>query len=72
MMNFNPMQMMQMLQNMQQFKSNPAGILQQRGLNVPGGMNDPQAIINYLTKSGQVPQSRIQAIMQMMGGGRNF
>ena len=67
MMNFNPMQMMQLMQNMQQLKNNPAAILQQRGLNVPGGMNDPQAIINYLTQSGQVPQSRIQAMMQMMG-----
>ena len=66
-MNFNPMMMMQMMQSMQQLKNNPAAILQQRGLNVPQGMNDPQAIINYLTQSGQVPQSRIQAMMQMAG-----
>lgn len=72
MMNFNPMMMMQMMQNMQQLKSNPMAILQQRGLNVPQGLNDPQAIINHLVQSGQVPQSRIQAMMQMMGGGRNF
>jgi len=49
-----------------QLRQNPAALLQQAGLNIPSGMNDPQQIIQHLLQSGQVPQQRYQQIMQMM------
>ena len=49
-----------------QLRQNPAALLQQAGLNIPSGMNDPQQIIQHLLNSGQVPQQRYQQIMQMM------
>lgn len=60
----NPMQMMQKI------KSDPAGVLRQRGLNIPGGLNDPQQIVNHLIQSGQIPQNRLTWAMQMMQGRR--
>lgn len=54
-------------QLLQQIKANPAQMLQQRGLNIPAGMNNPNQIINHLIQSGQVPQNRLTQIMQMMG-----
>jgi hypothetical protein len=57
----------QMGQLLQQIKANPAQMLQQRGLNIPAGMNDPNQIINHLIQSGQVPQNRLTQIMQIMG-----
>ena len=59
--NMNPMQMMN------QLRSNPSAVLKQRGLNVPMGMNNPQQIVQHLIQSGQVPNARLQQIMQMMG-----
>jgi hypothetical protein len=56
----NPMQMIQ------QLRSNPAQILAQAHLNVPQNMmGNPQQIINHLVQSGQVPQGRVNAAMQM-------
>lgn len=56
----NPMQMVQ------QLKSNPAQMLNQAHLNVPQNMmNNPQQIVNHLVQSGQIPQQRLQAAMQM-------
>ena len=56
----NPMQMVQ------QLKQNPAQMLNQAHLNVPQNMmNDPQQIVNHLVQSGQIPQQRLQAAMQM-------
>lgn len=63
-------QQMNPQQMVQQIKSNPAAMLQQRGLNIPGGMNDPQQIANYLIQSGQIPQSRLTWAIQMMQGRR--
>lgn len=57
----NPMQMVQQLQ------ANPAAMLRSRGLNIPDGMSNPQQIVQHLVQSGQVPNSRLQQIMQMMG-----
>ena len=57
----NPQQMLA------QIKSNPAGVLKQRGLSIPDGMTNPQQIIQHLVSSGQVPQSRYMRAMQMMG-----
>lgn len=56
----------QMGQLVQQIKSNPAAMLQQRGFNIPAGMNNPQHIINHLISSGQVPQSRYAQLLQNM------
>lgn len=52
---------------LQRIKADPAGVLRQRGLNVPNGMNNPQAIINHLVQSGQVPQNRLTMALQMLG-----
>lgn len=56
----NPMQLMN------QLRANPAALLRQRGLNVPDGMNDPQAIINHLLQTGQISNSRLQMAQMMM------
>ena len=63
-MNFNPFLFSQQL--ISQIRQNPAGMLQQAGLNIPSGMNDPQQILQHLLNSGQVPQQRYQQIMQMV------
>lgn len=55
-------------QLIQQIKSDPAGMLRQKGLSIPAGMNNPQQIIQHLIQSGQVPQARYQQVMQMMQG----
>lgn len=52
-------------QLVQQIKSDPAGMLRQKGLTIPAGMNNPQQIVQYLLNSGQVPQARYQQAMQM-------
>lgn len=57
----------QMGQLVQQIKSNPAAMLQQRGFNIPAGLNNPQQIINHLISSGQVPQSRYMQLLQRFG-----
>ena len=54
-------------QLLQQLRADPAGMLKQRGLNIPAGMNNPQQIISHLVQSGQVPNARLQQIVQMMG-----
>lgn len=54
-------------QMLQSLKSDPSGMLQKAGLTIPAGMSDPRQIINHLLSSGQVPQSRITQLMQMMG-----
>ena len=50
-----------------QLKSDPSGILQRAGLNVPAGMNDPRQIINHLLQSGQITNPRLQMAQKMMG-----
>lgn len=58
----NPMNLMQMLQ---QFKANPMQMLMQRGMNVPQGISDPNAILNHLLQTGQINQNQINAAYQM-------
>ena len=54
------------LQNaLSQLRSNPSAILRQAGLNIPEGMNDPQAIIGHLIQSGQINQSKLAQAQQM-------
>lgn len=54
-------------QILQQLQQDPAGMLKQKGLTIPQGMTNPQQIVNHLISSGQVPNARLQQIMQMMG-----
>lgn len=53
-------------QMMQQLQANPAAMLKQAGLTIPGGMKDPQQIINHLLQSGQIPQAKYQQAVQML------
>ena len=53
-------------QMMQQLQENPAAMLKQAGLTIPGGMKDPQQIINHLLQSGQIPQAKYQQAVQML------
>ena len=65
--NSHPQQPMNPMQRLQALKQNPSGVLQQAGLNVPDGMNNPQQIIQHLIQSGQVPQNRYTQVLQMLG-----
>ena len=60
----NPIQVFQMLN---QIKTNPMGILSQR-FNIPNevNVNDPNEIFNHLLSSGQVQQSQIDSIKNML------
>lgn len=61
----NPMNLMQMFQS---FRANPAQFLIQRKLNVPQDlMNDPNAIINHLLRTGQISQEAVNRAYQQMG-----
>lgn len=55
----NPMQMLQALMQ------NPAQMLRRAGLNVPGNLNDPNAIIQHLMNSGQISQESYNQARQM-------
>lgn len=54
-------------QILQQLQQDPAGMLKQKGLNIPAGMKNPQQIVNHLISSGQIPNARLQQVLQMMG-----
>ncbi len=62
-----PRQQMNPMQMMQQLRNNPAAMLKARGLNVPDGMTNPQQIVQHLLNSGQISNSKLQMVMQMMG-----
>ena len=51
---------------LRQMKANPCEMMKRAGYNVPAGMNNPQQIINHLLQSGQVGNSRLQMLMQML------
>lgn len=48
-----------------QIKSNPAQFLSQRGVQIPEGMNDPNAILNHLLSTGKVTQAQINQMADM-------
>ena len=54
---------------LQKLKANPMQFLLQRRLNVPQSldMSNPQEILNYLLRTGQVNQQQINSAYQMMG-----
>lgn len=54
-------------QALQQLRADPVKTLKQQGLSIPEGMTNPQAMVQHLVTSGQVPQSRYMRAMQMMG-----
>ena len=60
-----PQQQPNMMQALQQLRANPAQVLQKAGLNIPQGMSDPNAIIQHLLQSGQVPQEAYNKALQM-------
>ncbi len=49
---------------LQQIKANPMQILSRR-FNLPSNLNDPQAILNHLMKTGQVSQEQVNRAYQM-------
>lgn len=55
----NPMQMLM------QLKQNPLGLLQKVGFNIPTNLNNPQQIVEYLTKTGQINQAQLNQAQQM-------
>lgn len=60
-----------MMQMLAQLKQNPLGLLQRAGFNVPANINNPQAIIQHLTQTGQINQNQLnqaQQMAQMFGG----
>lgn len=60
-----------MMQMLGQLKQNPLGLLQRAGFNVPANINNPQAIIQHLTQTGQINQNQLnqaQQMAQMFGG----
>ena len=57
----------QMMQMLGQLKANPVQFLMQRRLNLPVNLaNDPNEIINYLLKTGQVSQDAVNRAYQQM------
>ena len=55
------------MQMVQQLKSNPMQFIMQRRLNIPQNinMNDPNAILNYLVQSRQISQDTINTAYKM-------
>lgn len=41
-------------------------MLMQRGLQLPSGISDPNAIINHLLQSGQISQQQVNQAYQAM------
>ena len=62
---FNAMQTANPMQMILQLRNNPVAFLQQRGLNIPSNLNDPNAIIQHLMNSGQISQQSYDRARQM-------
>lgn len=58
-------QMGNMMQMLNQLKSNPAGLLQRAGFNIPANISGPQQIIQHLTQTGQINQNQLNYAQQM-------
>lgn len=56
---------MNILTMLPQLKQNPLGMLRQAGFNVPGNINNPQAIIQHLMNSGQISQQQMNQAQQL-------
>lgn len=57
----NPINLMQMID---QIKSNPVGVLSKK-FNLPQNLNNPQDIIQHLMNTGQVTQQQYNQAMNM-------
>lgn len=66
---FNSLSQGQVQNPIQQLKADPVSFLRAKGFNIPDGVDarNPQAIINGLLQSGQIPNNRYQQILRMMG-----
>ncbi|MBP5461490.1 MAG: hypothetical protein J6Y20_05125 [Lachnospiraceae bacterium] len=54
---------------LQQIMSDPIKMGKEKGYDIPQNLaNDPQAIVNYLIQSGQIPQPLLQMIAPLMQG----
>lgn len=55
----------------QQLKANPLQFILQKKLNIPMNlMNNPDAMLDYLVRTNQVPQSRVDWAKQQLTQGR--
>lgn len=58
-----------MAQMIQQVKQNPMQFIGRSKFNIPQNMmNDPQAMVQHLVSSGQVPQEQMNNYYQMVFG----
>lgn len=61
----NPMQILSMLPQLQQ---NPAAFLMQKmGVQLPEGMNDPNAILKWMVDNGKTSQAQIDQLKTSLG-----
>ena len=62
-----------LMQMVQQPKSNPVQFLRDRGYNIPANidLSNPNSIINSLMQSGQTNNSKYQQAIRMLGGIRH-
>lgn len=56
----------QIMQMLNQFRSNPMQILAQRGINIPQDIaSNPQAIVQYMLNNNMISQQQVNQAMQM-------
>ena len=53
-----------LMQMIQQIRSNPMQFIQRAGFRIPQNMTDPNAIIQHLMQTGQVSQQRYNQAFQ--------
>lgn len=53
-----------LMQMVQQIRSNPMQFIQRAGFRIPQNMTDPNAIIQHLMQTGQVSQQRYNQAFQ--------
>lgn len=52
---------------MNEFRSNPIGILQNLGYSIPSDLTNPQQIVSHLMNTGQIMPAQMQRIQQIAG-----
>lgn len=62
---FNAMQGGNIMQMVGQLRQNPLALLNRAGFNIPANINNPQAIIQHLTRTGQINQNMLNQAQQM-------
>lgn len=61
------MNIMQVLSMLPQLRQNPAAVLAQRGIQLPQGMNDPNAILDYMVENGKVSREQVEQAKALFG-----